>query len=233
MIYVLIPLLLLLAVWVGAVYRRLRELDDNIKIAMEQIGLQLSSRFRALEALLELLRSYGPSAQLVLPPPSIHALSTPAQVLEQEQRLAQAMSYVTAVAESRPAIKADKTYQRCIEAANCYNRMIYTSSLIYNDSVTRFNNTLKQKHFAPLAGFWALPRGNICSLHRTPRWSALPSPPRPLNRPLKKNPPEIVPAVSLQKTKASAALFSKTSVFDGDVCTCFFYIVWSFSCCSC
>ena len=30
--------------------------------------------------------------------------------------------------------------------------MIYTSSLIYNDSVTRFNNTLKQKHFAPLAG---------------------------------------------------------------------------------
>ena len=152
MIYVLIPLLLLLAVWVGAVYRRLRELDDNIKIAMEQIGLQLSSRFRALEALLELLRSYGPSAQLVLPPPSIHALSTPAQVLEQEQRLAQAMSYVTAVAESRPAIKADKTYQRCIEAANCYNRMIYTSSLIYNDSVTRFNNTLKQKHFAPLAG---------------------------------------------------------------------------------
>ena len=152
MIYVLIPLLLLLAVWVGAVYRRLRQLDDNVKIAMEQIGLQLSSRFRALEALLELLRSYGPSAQLVLPPPSIHALSTPAQVLEQEQRLAQAMSYVTAVAESRPAIKADKTYQSCIEAANCYNRMIYTSSLIYNDSVTRFNNTLKQKHFAPLAG---------------------------------------------------------------------------------
>ena len=30
MIYVLIPLLLLLAVWVGAVYRRLRQLDDNI-----------------------------------------------------------------------------------------------------------------------------------------------------------------------------------------------------------
>ena len=188
MIYVLIPLLLLLAVWVGAVYRRLRELDDNVKIAMEQIGLQLSSRFRALEALLELLRSYGPSAQLVLPPPSIHALSTPAQVLEQEQRLAQAMSYVTAVAESRPAIKADKTYQRCIEAANCYNRMIYTSSLIYNDSVKRFNNTLLPRW----PGFWALPRGNICSLHRTPRWSALPSPPRPR----KKRPPEIVPAVS-------------------------------------
>lgn len=87
------------------------------------------------------------------------------------------MSYVTAVAESRPAIKADKTYQRCIEAANCYNRMIYTSSLIYNDSVTRFNNTLKQKHFAPLAGASGLcpagisavctgrPGGLLCPAH--------------------------------------------------------------------
>lgn len=177
MIYVLIPLLLLLAVWVGAVYRRLRELDNNVKIAMEQVGLQLSSRFRALEALLELLRSYGPSAQLVLPPPSIHALSTPAQVLEQEQRLAQAMSYVTAVAESRPAIKADKTYQRCIEAANCYNRMIYTSSLIYNDSVTRFNNNPETKAFCPAgqasglcpAGISAVctgrPGGLLCPTH--------------------------------------------------------------------
>lgn len=177
MIYVLIPLLLLLAVWVGAVYRRLRELDDNIKIAMEQIGLQLSSRFRALEALLELLRSYGPSAQLVLPPPSIHALSTPAQVLEQEQRLAQAMSYVTAVAESRPAIKADKTYQRCIEAANCYNR----HDLYQQPDLQRFGHTVQQypetKAFCPAgrasglcpAGISAVctgrPGGLLCPAH--------------------------------------------------------------------
>lgn len=152
MAYVLIPALLLLAVWVGMVRRRLRELDDNINTAMNQIGVQLSSRFRALEVLLNLIRNHGLSAQLVLPPPAINEFSTPAQVLEQEQRLAQAMSYVTAVAESHPAIKADKTYQRCIEAANCYSRMVYTSSLIYNDSVTRFNSTLEQKRFAPLAG---------------------------------------------------------------------------------
>ena len=152
MAFLLIPVILLAVVWLSYICRRLSELNENVNTAMNQIGLQLSSRFRALEALLELARTHGLSAQLVLLPPSINALSTPAQVLEQEQRLAQAMSYVTAVAESRPAIKADKTYQRCIEAANCYNRMIYTSSLIYNDSVTRFNNTLKQKHFAPLAG---------------------------------------------------------------------------------
>ena len=105
-----------------------------------------------MEALLELARTHGLSAQLVLLPPSINALSTPAQVLEQEQHLAQAMSYITVAAESHPSLKADPTYQRCMEAANCYSRMVYTSSLIYNDSVTRLNCALEQKRFGLLAG---------------------------------------------------------------------------------
>lgn len=39
-----------------------------------------------------------------------------------------------------------------MEAANCYSRMVYTSSLIYNDSVTRLNCALEQKRFGLLAG---------------------------------------------------------------------------------
>ena len=152
MAFLLIPVILLAVVWLSYICRRLSELNENVNTAMNQIGLQLSSRFRALEALLELARTHGLSAQLVLLPPSINALSTPAQVLEQEQHLAQAMSYITVAAESHPSLKADPAYQRCMEAANCYSRMVYTSSLIYNDSVTRFNNTLKQKHFARSAG---------------------------------------------------------------------------------
>lgn len=152
MAFLLIPVILLAAVWISFVRRRLSELNENVNTAMNQIGLQLSSRFRALEALLALVRSHGFSAQLVLLPPSVNASSTPAHVLEQEQHLAQAMSYVTAVAESHPSLKADPAYQRCIEAANCYSRMVYTSSLIYNDSVTRLNCALEQKRFSLLAG---------------------------------------------------------------------------------
>ena len=100
MAFLLIPAILLAVVWLSYVRRRLSELNENVNTAMNQIGLQLSSRFRALEALLELARTHGLSAQLVLLPPSINALSTPAQVLEQEQHLAQAMSYITVAAES-------------------------------------------------------------------------------------------------------------------------------------
>ena len=123
MAFLLIPVILLAVVWLIYVRRRLSELNENVNTAMNQIGLQLSSRFRALEAL-----------------------------LEQEQHLAQAMSYITVAAESHPSLKADPAYQRCMEAANCYSRMVYTSSLIYNDSVTRLNCALEQKRFGLLAG---------------------------------------------------------------------------------
>ena len=143
MAFLLIPVILLAVIWLSYICRRLSELNENVNTAMNQIGLQLSSCFRALEALLELARTHGLSAQLVLLPPSINALSTPAQVLEQEQHLAQAMSYITVAAESHPSLKADPAYQRCMEAANCYSRMVYTSSLIYNDSVTKLNRELR------------------------------------------------------------------------------------------
>lgn len=176
MAFLLIPVILLAVIWLSYICRRLSELNENVNTAMNQIGLQLSSRFRALEALLELARTHGLSAQLVLLPPSINALSTPAQVLEQEQHLAQAMSYITIAAENHPSLKADPAYQRCMEAANCYSRMVYTSSLIYNDSVTRLNCALEQSALACWPVCWALPRGNTCSLHRMHRWPVLSSP---------------------------------------------------------
>lgn len=134
------------------------------------------------------------------------------------------MSYVTAVAESRPAIKADKTYQRCIEAANCYNRMIYTSSLIYNDSVKRFNNTLKQKHFAPLAGLLGFaPREYLQFAPDAPVVCSAQPP-----RPRKKRPPEIVPAVSPQKQKQVPHSFQKTA-FLMEMCALAFFISFGLS----
>ena len=54
MAFLLIPVILLAVVWLSYVRRRLSELNENVNTAMNQIGLQLSSRFRALEALLEL-----------------------------------------------------------------------------------------------------------------------------------------------------------------------------------
>lgn len=45
--------------WIISVQRRLVAMDENINNAMSQIGVQLSSRFDALTALLDLTKGYA------------------------------------------------------------------------------------------------------------------------------------------------------------------------------
>ena len=52
-------LVVLLAGWVMSTQRRLVVMDENINNAMSQIGVQLSSRFDALTALLDLAKGYA------------------------------------------------------------------------------------------------------------------------------------------------------------------------------
>ena len=48
-----------IVLWIISTQRRLVVLDENISNPMSQIGVQLSSRFDALTALLDLTKSYA------------------------------------------------------------------------------------------------------------------------------------------------------------------------------
>ena len=84
-------LVVLLAGWVMSTQRRLVVMDENINNAMSQIGVQLSSRFDALTALLDLAKGYAAheSQTLIETIKSrrrvITAKSTPQDVLQQER----------------------------------------------------------------------------------------------------------------------------------------------------
>ena len=56
---ILAIVVVLLIVWAIGVQRRLVVMDENINNAMSQIGVQLSSRFDALTALLDLTKGYA------------------------------------------------------------------------------------------------------------------------------------------------------------------------------
>ena len=58
-IIIIIAIIAVLAMWVMSTQRRLVVLDENINNAMSQIGVQLSSRFDALSALLDLTKGYA------------------------------------------------------------------------------------------------------------------------------------------------------------------------------
>lgn len=135
--------------WIISVQRRLVAMDENINNAMSQIGVQLSSRFDALTALLDLTKGYAAHEATTLIETIksrrsvITAKSTPEDVLKQEGVISEALGRISMVAERYPELKADKGYAKCMDAVDSYEKMVRTSRLIYNDSVTKLNRELR------------------------------------------------------------------------------------------
>lgn len=151
-------LVVLLAGWVMSTQRRLVVMDENINNAMSQIGVQLSSRFDALTALLDLAKGYAAheSQTLIETIKSrrsvITAKSTPQDVLQQEGVISEALGRISMVAERYPELKADKGYAKCMDAVDSYEKMVRTSRLIYNDSVTKLNRETRMFPVSLIAG---------------------------------------------------------------------------------
>ena len=151
-------MVVLLAGWVMSTQRRLVVMDENINNAMSQIGVQLSSRFDALTALLDLAKGYAAheSQTLIETIKSrrsvITAKSTPQDVLQQEGVISEALGRISMVAERYPELKADKGYAKCMDAVDSYEKMVRTSRLIYNDSVTKLNREIRMFPVSLIAG---------------------------------------------------------------------------------
>lgn len=141
-------ILLLLVLWIISVQRKFAVMDGNIQNAMNQIGVQISSRFDALFAVLDLMKGYAADDTQPLMERAadrrsvITARSAPEEVSEQEQVIEETVKSIRLAAERNPLLGADKNYTKCMDAVECYGRMVYTSRLIYNDSVTKLNSAL-------------------------------------------------------------------------------------------
>lgn len=151
-------IIVLLVMWVISVQRRLVGLDENINNAMSQIGVQFSSRFDALTALLDLTKGYAAheSQTLIETIKSrrsvITATSTPEDVMKQEGIISEALGRISMVTEQYPELKANENYMKCMNAVDSYEKMVRTSRLIYNDSVTRLNRELRMFPTSIVAG---------------------------------------------------------------------------------
>ena len=148
-IIIAVTVIVFLALWSFFCRRRLAVMDENVNNAMAQIGVQLSSRFDALTALLDLTKGYDARESQVLIETVksrrsvITASSTPDDVLKQEGVILEALGRVSMVAERYPELKASENYARWMNAVDSYGKMVYTSRLIYNDSVTKLNLELR------------------------------------------------------------------------------------------
>ncbi len=144
-----IAIIVLIALWAISTQRKLVVLDENISNAMSQIGVQLSSRFDALDALLDLAKSYTKheSETLIktIKPRRIviTAKSTPEDVLRQEGIISEALCRIAMLSEHYPELKANETYITTMDAMQTFENMVRTSRLVYNDSVTKLNREIR------------------------------------------------------------------------------------------
>lgn len=163
MTFIVIGILIAAAImWIISLQRKLVVMDENINNAMSQIGVQLSSRFDALNTLLDLTKSYAAHETQTLFETitshrcSITATSPPNDVLKQEEVISDALVRLSMVVEQYPDLKANQSYVKCMDAVDSYEKMVHTSRLIYNDSVAKFNRELRMfptSLFAGMLGF--------------------------------------------------------------------------------
>lgn len=158
MIIIIALLIILLTIWVISTHRKLGIMKENVNNAMGQMGVQVSSRFDTLSALLELTKSYSIQEAVMLIEKIkiqrnvITANSTPRDVLEQETIISETLDCVIRLAEQCPELKSDNNYGKYMNAVESYEKMIRTSGLIYNDSVSKLNRAVRTVPVSLIAG---------------------------------------------------------------------------------
>ena len=113
--------LVIIILWFISAQRKLVAMDENINNAMGQIGVQLSSRWDALTALLDLTKGYADHeyktiSDTIKMRTSINSNSSAAEVNKQENMLTEAMGKIMAVAESYPELKANENYNKTMDS---------------------------------------------------------------------------------------------------------------------
>ncbi|NLY43391.1 MAG: LemA family protein [Clostridiaceae bacterium] len=154
----IIAIVAVIVVWAIFTQRKLVVLDDNIDNAMIQIGVQLSSRFDALMALLYVTKGYAKheSETLIKTVKSksnaITAKSVPDDVLRQEKVISEVLDRITVVTEQYPELKENQNFMKAMDAVETFENMIRTSRLIYNDSVRKLNREIRMFPACMIAG---------------------------------------------------------------------------------
>lgn len=149
MTLIILAIIVLLVLWFISVQRNIVKRDELCKNSMSQIGVQQASRWDALSALADLTKSYSEYEynalkEIIAQRAPISRSSSAAEVNAQENKITEALTHIMAVAEQYPALKTSEMYSKTMDSVNTYENQVRMSRMVYNDTVTRFNNVIRQ-----------------------------------------------------------------------------------------
>ena len=146
---IIIAIVAILVLWVISVQRKLVKQEEICKNGLSQIGVQLASRWDALKALAELTKGYSEHeyktiTDTIAQRRPITAASSSADANAQENLFNEALGRLNLVVERYPELKANETNIKTMDSVNTYQNQVRMSQMVYNDSVTKFNQLIRQ-----------------------------------------------------------------------------------------
>ena len=146
---IIIAIVAILVLWVISVQRKLVKQEEICKNGLSQIGVQLASRWDALKALAELTKGYSEHeyktiTDTIAQRRPITAASSSSDANAQENLFNEALGRLNLVVERYPELKANETYIKTMDSVNTYQNQVRMSQMVYNDSVTKFNQLIRQ-----------------------------------------------------------------------------------------
>ncbi len=146
---IIIAILAVIVLWVIKVQRDLVGKDEKCQNAMSQIGVQQNSRWDALTALAELVKSYNEHEyntlkDVIAARKPINENSSAADVEAQEKAMNELARQIDIVVERYPELKANENYKQAMESVNMYENQVRTARMVYNDTVTSYNKVVRQ-----------------------------------------------------------------------------------------
>lgn len=154
-------ILIALSFWILSIQRSLNGMDEKIKNAKEQIGVQISAQWEVLTSLLDLTEWYAThGCETIIETMgarcSVTKYSLPEDVRKQKDSIADTIREFRKVAEIYPDLKADPNYIKTMDALHQYESMVQRSILIYNNTVTKLDRAIQMfpnSLFASILGF--------------------------------------------------------------------------------
>lgn len=126
--------------------RRLVNLDELANNSLNQIAVQQNSRYDAVSSLVAMTEKYSKHEHdtLVEVIGQRTGSHSAADINAQSNRITEALSRLLVVAEQYPTLKADSLYAKTMDSINNYENLVRTSSMVYNDCVTKMNRFVRQ-----------------------------------------------------------------------------------------
>lgn len=145
MLIIIVVVLCILVGFFISVQRSLVTLEENVDNSLANISVNLNSRWDALKALASAVKAYSEHEYETLLDiiDRRNAVKNASDVNDAEALLGNALSRINALAESYPELKASELYGKTMDSINDYENKVRISRMVYNDSVTKLNRTVK------------------------------------------------------------------------------------------